>query len=116
MAAFEQLQRETHLELQEALDDTYKAAADRAIDHAAGVEMADKIGTILITASRVERLESRLADAEARALVSSASPLIQALADASTGAEILKASDVAGEAVGKAIRKLGELVREPPSA
>ena len=117
LVAFEQLQRETHLELQEALGDMYKAAADRAVDNAAGVETAaDRIGTILITAHRVERLESRLADAEARALVSRASGLIQELADASTGAEILKASDVAEEAVDKAIRKLGEFVREPPSA
>jgi hypothetical protein len=122
-AAFEQLQRETHLELQEALGDAYKAATELAIvglaerDPESRVRTrVDHLANFLITTSRVERLESCLADDEARALASSAYGRIVAVADASDPYEVIDASDAAGEAMSRAINKLGESIREPPSA
>jgi hypothetical protein len=68
------------------------------------------------TTSRVVVLQSRLADSEVRKAVGHADDSFRALTRVETGTEYIKASKVAQDALDEAIRKLGELVREPPSA
>ncbi|MGH9251835.1 MAG: hypothetical protein ACRD0W_20300 [Acidimicrobiales bacterium] len=130
LAAFEQLQRATHLELQDVLVEMYNAASQVAAARTALPMPSFLTGTgdnpVAIErqglkafdagSHRALILQSRLADSEIRALVQIATRSARVLCRATTEAEEREAEDVAGEALSKALSRLGALVREPPSA
>ena len=108
-AAFEQLQRETHLEAQDVLAAAYQAAG-RFRSNEAGTDR--DFGTAL---NRASILTSRIANSEVREMVSTALIATQALATASQdGFE--EAQEQANGAMFAAVDALGRLVRQPPSA
>jgi hypothetical protein len=106
--AFEQLQRKTHLELQDALTETY-AAADLVRQG-----RADQRHTVFAPAyNRANVLQTRVADDEVRKLAQDAIRKCQVLAGApQDGWEEVRKQ--ANNAIVAAQRELGTLVRTPP--
>jgi hypothetical protein len=125
MAAFDRLQRETSLELQQALADLY-TAADRAAyyrtrslaGHDGAPTQADEERwiTFQTQAHKVNVLVCRLADPNIQTAVTNALELVTRLARARTTEEHRTSVDPALHANNGAIRRLGELVRQPPGA
>jgi hypothetical protein len=109
LAAFEQLQRDTHLEMQDALAAAYQAA-DKARNKAAFERRA--LATPL---NRANVLQTRIADPRIRELVLKALKECQDLVmGPRDGLEETRKR--AGDAAAAAEEALGRLVREPPSA
>jgi hypothetical protein len=133
LAAFERLQRETHLELQDALVKTFEAAARAAAarqaeaavhapvqyDAAARAAAADKVRATMdefhAAAHRAAVLESRIDDSGIRELAMAAIDSSDALARASAP-KIQRANDSATNALEEAILELGLLVGQRPRA
>jgi hypothetical protein len=112
-ATFRQMQRDTHLELQDSLEETFRAATRFATTQlASGQGSRDEFHALLLHAVV---LFSRIADPEVRTSTSMALESINMLANATTEVEIEKAADSTSEALTDAVDKLGALVREPPS-
>jgi hypothetical protein len=106
LAAFEQLQRDTSLELQDALGLIFRTAAVGSMDEYRAVAM------------RVTALQARLADPEARLLSVEAASKATTLSQTDPtrySDERHKAGDEAAHAMTKAVEYLGMSIREPPS-
>ena len=108
-AAFERLQRETHLEVQDVLAAALQAAG-RFRSNEAGTDT--DFGTAL---NRANILASRIANSEVRETVSTALVADQTLATASEDG-FWEAHGQANDATFAAVDALGKLVRQPPSA
>jgi hypothetical protein len=108
-AAFEQLQRDTHLEVQDVLAAALQAAG-RFRDNEAGTDR--DFGTAL---NRANILASRIANPEVRETISTALIADQTLATASEDT-FWEAHGQANNATFAAVDALGKLVRQPPSA
>jgi hypothetical protein len=116
VAAFEQLQRETHFELQDTLVKTFQSAARSAAarkTHPSETRAA--LDEYHANAHRAAVLESRVADSDIRTLVAAAIESSNSLAHASA-AKIQEANDTAADALEEAILELGTLISKPPSA
>jgi hypothetical protein len=119
VAAFEQLQRETHLEVQDTLTKTFhgaaRAAAARQAHPSEALQTRAALDEFHIAAQRAVVLESRLADSGIRELVGAAIESSNALAHAS-GTKLQEATDRAASALEEAILELGTLIGQPPRA
>lgn len=111
VAADEQLQRATHLELQDALVMTFQAAARAAVAH----QTRDALNQYHAAAHHALVLESRVADSDIRTLVGAAIESSNSLARASKE-EIQEANETAAGALEEAILELGALISRPPTA
>jgi hypothetical protein len=114
-AAFDQLQRETHLTLQDSLAATYNAASK-----AAAARTSDSVSQADIDAYRTVTnhavvLQSRLADTEVQAQARAAIQAAQALVSATPETGIDHAPAEAADVLETAINALGLLVSRPPS-
>jgi hypothetical protein len=94
--------------MQEALVEMLQAA-NKAVRDASEMPEFNAAGR------RAVLLESRIADAEVRTSVDSAIQSFRVLARGSARADATEPSDAAADAIDEAIRKLGAIVREPPS-
>jgi hypothetical protein len=119
LAVFEQLQRETHLELRDTLAKTVQAAARAAETRRTRASEAHQTRAALdeshAAAHRAAVLESRVANSDIRMLVVAAIESSKSLAHA-TGAKIQEATDTAEDAMDEAILELGGLISRPPTA
>jgi hypothetical protein len=108
-ATFEQLQRETHLEVQDILTNMYRLAVRASLSTA-----ATETEEFHSVAQRASALASRLADSEVRKLVGEVVVKCHAMADSDSEDELDAASDPASDALAEALAQLGALVRKPP--
>jgi hypothetical protein len=112
--AFEQLQRDTHLKLQDSLAATYNAASKAAAARTSGPDSQADVDAYRTATNHAAVLLSRLADTEVQTQAREAIQAAQALFSATeTGIDAARAK--AADALETAINALGLLVRSPPS-
>jgi cbb3-type cytochrome oxidase subunit 3 len=113
LAAHEQLQRETHLQMQEALVEMFQAATKAVAARIVGD--ASEMPEFHAAGHRAVLLESRIADEDVRTSVDNAIQSFQVLARVSSRTDVTEPGDAAADAIDETVRKLGAIVREPPS-